>query len=70
LILKDSVNWIHVAQDSCQWWVHVGTVMNFWIPIEAGNFLSSLPKIGFSRRALLERVNELIIFTLEKRQTA
>jgi hypothetical protein len=25
----ECVNWIHLAQDRDQWWVHVKTVMNF-----------------------------------------
>jgi hypothetical protein len=26
---RESVNWIHLAQDSDQWWALVNTVMNF-----------------------------------------
>jgi hypothetical protein len=44
------VNWIHLAQDRDQWWVLVNTVMNLWVPQNAGNFLTTLVAISVSRK--------------------
>jgi hypothetical protein len=35
------VDWMHLAQDSDQWWNLLNTVMNLWSSQKAGNFLSS-----------------------------
>jgi hypothetical protein len=49
----DGVDWIDMAQDRDQWRAVLNTVMNLWVPYNAGKFLSSC-KIGFfSRRAQL-----------------
>jgi hypothetical protein len=33
------VDWMHLAQDTDQWWSFVNTVMNLRFPYEAGEFL-------------------------------
>jgi hypothetical protein len=55
----DGMHWIDLAQDWDQWRALVNTVMNLWVPYNAGTFLSSCTIGGFSRRAQLnERVSE------------
>jgi hypothetical protein len=53
----EGVDWIHLSQDRDQWGAVVNTVMNIWVPRKAGNFLTSLVTISFSRRTLLRRVS-------------
>lgn len=33
-------DWIHLAQDSNQWWTHVNMVINIQIPHNSGNLMS------------------------------
>jgi hypothetical protein len=35
--LRESVDWIHLAQDRDHWQALVNTIMNFCVPYEAGN---------------------------------
>jgi hypothetical protein len=35
------VDWIHLAQDRGRWQAFVNTIMNLWVPQNAGNFLTS-----------------------------
>jgi hypothetical protein len=35
-----SMDWIDVAQDRDRWWALVYEVMNFRVPLNAGNFLT------------------------------
>jgi hypothetical protein len=49
----DGTDWIDLAQDRNQWKSLVNTVMNLWVPHNAGKFLSSCTIGGFSRRAQL-----------------
>jgi hypothetical protein len=51
------MDWIDVAQDRDQWRALVSMIMNFWVSLNAGNFLSSLTIVGFSRRAQLQEVS-------------
>jgi hypothetical protein len=37
-----NVDWIHLAQDGGRWRTVVNTVMNLRVPLNAGNFLTSL----------------------------
>jgi hypothetical protein len=47
------MDWIDLAQNRDRWRVLVNTVMNLWVPQNAGKFLSSCTIGGFSRRAQL-----------------
>jgi hypothetical protein len=49
----DGMDWIDLAQDRDQWRAVVNTVMNLWVPLNAGKFLSSCTIGSFSRRAQL-----------------
>jgi hypothetical protein len=42
------MDWIDLAQDRDQWRALVSAVMNLWIPLNAGNFLSGCTIDGFS----------------------
>jgi hypothetical protein len=35
-----SMHWINLVEDRDSWWVVVKSVMIFWVPQNAGNFLS------------------------------
>jgi hypothetical protein len=32
------LDWIRLSEDRDQWWAVVNTVMDLWVPYEAGNF--------------------------------
>jgi hypothetical protein len=36
------MDWINLAEDRGRWWALANAVMNLWVPLNAGNFLSSL----------------------------
>jgi hypothetical protein len=49
----DGMDSIYLAQDRDQWRALVDTVMNLWVPYNAGKFLNSCTIGDFSRRAQL-----------------
>jgi hypothetical protein len=49
----DGMVWIDVAPDRDEWRAFVNTVMNLWVPQNAGKFMSSCTIGSFSRRAQL-----------------
>ena len=44
----EGVNRIDEAQDGDKWWAVVQTVMNHWVPQNAGNFLTRSGTLSFS----------------------
>ena len=50
------LDWIDLAQERDRWWEIVNTVMKFQVSYNAGNFLTSLKPVSFSRRAVLHGV--------------
>jgi hypothetical protein len=45
------MDWIELTQDGDQWKALVNTLMKFWVPNNAGKFLSSRTIDSYSRRA-------------------
>ena len=44
----EGVNWLDEAQDGDKWRAVVQTVMNHWVPQNAGNFLTRSGTVSFS----------------------
>jgi hypothetical protein len=51
-MLCRGMDWIELAQNSDRWWALVNAVMNFRVPKNAGNFLTGLKPVSFSRTVL------------------
>jgi hypothetical protein len=47
------MNWIYLTQNTDQWRALVNTVMNLWVPENAGKFLSNCRIGNFSRKTQL-----------------
>jgi hypothetical protein len=53
------MDWIELARDRYRWWALVDAVMNLWVPLNAGNFLTSCKLVSYSRRTLLHGVRSM-----------
>jgi hypothetical protein len=51
-ILRESVEWINLAQHRDKWWGVVNSETDLWVPKNAGNFLIRCEVINFSRKKL------------------
>jgi hypothetical protein len=54
----EGMDWIDVAQDRDRWRALVNAVVIFWVPQNAGNFLTRSEPSSFSRRTLLRGVSK------------
>ena len=51
------IDWIDLAHERDRWRALVYTVMNLWVPQNAGSFLSRLGRFSFSGGTLLHGVS-------------
>jgi hypothetical protein len=59
------MDWMKLTQVRDRWQALVTAVMNFQVPRNAGNFLTSWKPVSFSRKTLLHRVSKYILVHLE-----
>ena len=52
---------MNVAPDKNKWRAVVSTVINIWVPQNAGNFLSARGTVPFSKRVLLHGIIESLL---------
>ena len=48
------MDWIDLAEDRDSWREHVNSVMNLWVPLNVGIFLTSGGTVSFSGRTMLQ----------------
>jgi hypothetical protein len=59
--LRMWVDWTDLVPDTVEWSAFVKAIINFRVPQNAGNFLTSSETVGSLRRTLLPRVTYLLI---------
>jgi len=57
------MEWIELAQGRDRWRELVSAVMNFQVPWNAGNFLTSCKLVSFSRRTLFHGVSKFCTYS-------
>jgi hypothetical protein len=51
------MGWIYLSQKRDKWWTDANSVMNLWVPSNAGNSWASSGNFGFSRRTLFHGIH-------------
>ena len=65
-----STDYIAVAECRARWRAVVDVVMNLWVPLNAGNFLTECGSVSCARRTLLHGVSLLVKYLSLDRQSS